>query len=136
MVSISMQGDSSLLPSQSNPKRRFRKKAFNWHNRILCVAAFLLILQITGIIHLGELFLNTADDTHSSYNTLTDPVSQSHNGRRLLSTNGSNNTINDTQGMTNERGGPVWERCDFENANTPYAWLPLYAFIIFFIFVG
>ncbi len=128
MVSISMQGDSSLLPSQSNPKRRFRKKAYIWHNRILCVAALLLILQITGIIHLGELFVNTADDTHSSYNTLTDPVSQSHNGRRLLSTNGSNNTT--------ERGGPVWERCDFENANTPYAWLPLYAFIIFFIFVG
>lgn len=32
--------------------------------------------------------------------------------------------------------GAVWERCDFELAHSPYAWLPLYIFCIFILFVG
>ena len=35
-----------------------------------------------------------------------------------------------------ETQGAVWERCDFELAHSPYAWLPLYIFIIFILFVG
>ena len=32
--------------------------------------------------------------------------------------------------------GPVWERCDFEQRTSPYAFLPLYIFCIFLLFVG
>lgn len=32
--------------------------------------------------------------------------------------------------------GVVWEQCDFEKAHTPHAFLPLYIFLIFLLFVG
>ena len=41
-----------------------------------------------------------------------------HHGRKLLSE------------------GVVWEKCDFEKANTRHAFLPLYIFLIFLLFVG
>ena len=37
---------------------------------------------------------------------------------------------------TLKSSGAAWESCDFENAHSPYAWLPLYISIILILFIG
>ena len=125
-----------LSKSKARCKRKFSRASFSWGRRIFFVAAFLLALQLARSLHLGDLFVSSSNPVESDYSTIVEPNAFEQNtipGRRLLSvdSNNSNNTAN-----TTAHHGPPWEQCDFEKAHVPYAWLPLYIFIIFIIFVG
>ncbi len=91
---------------KSRCKRKLRSTTFKWGRRILFVVLLLIIFQ------LGEfIYSNVWKSASSEY---VDRVGQ----RKLLSE------------------GAVWEQCHFEKAHTPHAFLPLYIFLIFLLFVG
>lgn len=127
-------GIPSTLLSKSKARctRKFSRASFSWGRRILFVGAFLLVLQLTRSLHSWDLFVTSSNPVESDYNTFVEPDSFEQNtipGRRLLS-------VNSNDSNTTAHHGPAWERCEFEKAHVPYAWLPLYIFIIFIIFVG
>lgn len=124
-----------LSKSKARCKRKFSRISFSWGKRIFFVGAFLLALHLVRSSHLGETLLNR-NPVESEDGNLVEPfVASEQNsipGRRLLSVSGNTTDGN----STGSHHGPVWEQCDFEKAHVPYAWLPLYIFIIFVIFSG
>lgn len=104
---------SVLSLSKTRCKKKLRSGTVKWGRRILFVGSLFLILQLGNIIYSNTWKSET--DYNSEDHELDEQV---HHGRKLLSE------------------GVVWEQCHFEKAHTPHAFLPLYIFLIFLLFVG
>ena len=99
-----------------------------WGRRIITIALLLLVLQFSKLAFY-KLWRSETDHT-----TAIKDVTDVRNGRKLLSVEpdvGSGS--NETEGGGH---GAVWERCDFEKAHSQYAFLPLYVFLVFLLFIG
>ena len=94
---------------RSRCRRKLRSTAFKWGRRILFVALMLIIFQ------LGQFIYSTVWKSEVNYSS---EAEVNRVGRNLLSE------------------GAVWEQCHFEKDHTPHAFLPLYIFLIFLLFVG
>ena len=102
---------SVLSLSKSRCKRKIQTSTFKWGRRILFAALLLLIFQFGKFVYYST-WKSEAEPDYS----LEDDIP--HHGRKLLSE------------------GAVWEKCDFEKAHTPHAFLPAYIFFVFLLFVG
>ena len=99
-----------LILSKHRCKRKLRSTTFKWGRRILFAALVLIIFQ------LGQLIYSNTWKSETDYSSEAERVDRV--GRKLLSE------------------GVVWEQCHFEKDRTPHAFLPLYIFLIFLLFVG
>ena len=82
-----------------------------WGRRLLFAGLLLIIFQLGNVVY------SNVWRSETDYNSgiVEDDI---RHGRKLLSE------------------GVVWEQCDFEKGHTPHAFLPLYIFLIFLLFVG
>ena len=104
---------SVLSLSKTRCKKKLRTGTMKWGRRILFVGSLCLIL------HLGNIIYSNTWKSETDYSSEDHELDeQVHHGRKLLSE------------------GVVWEQCHFEKAHTPHAFLPLYIFLIFLLFVG
>ena len=101
-----------LVLSKSRCKRTLQSTTFKWGRRILFAALVLLIFQ------LGKFIYSNTWKSETDYSSEEALDGSHHAGRKLLSE------------------GIVWEQCHFEKDHTPHAFLPLYIFLIFLLFVG
>ena len=99
-----------LILSKNRCKKKLQSTTFKWGRRILLAALVLIIFQ------LGKIIYSNTWKSETDYDSEAERVH--HVGRKLLSE------------------GVVWEQCHFEKAHSPYAFLPLYIFLIFLLFVG
>ena len=99
-----------LILSKNRCKKRLQSTTFKWGRRILFAALVLVIFQLAKIIY------SNTWKSETEYNSQAEHVH--YGGRKLLSE------------------GVVWEQCHFEKAHSPYAFLPLYIFLVFLLFVG
>ena len=88
--------------------------AVKWGRRLLFAGLLFLILQLGNIIY-SNTWKSETDYSSEDHVVEAEDI---HRGRKLLSE------------------GAVWEQCDFEKAHTPHAFLPLYIFLIFLLFIG
>ena len=100
-----------LSLTKSRCKKNLRTTSMKWGRRLLFAGLILAILQMGNFI-----YSNTwKSETDYNSDVLGEDI---HHGRKLLSE------------------GVVWEQCHFEQEHTPHAFLPLYIFLIFLLFVG
>ena len=104
---------SVLSLSKTRCKKNLRMGTMKWGRRILFLGSIFLILQ------LGSFIYSNTWKSETNYSSEDHELGeQIRYGRKLLSE------------------GVVWEQCHFEKAHTPHAFLPLYIFLIFLLFVG
>lgn len=109
----SRRSGSVLALTKSRCKKKLHTTSWRWGRRLL-FAAFIVI-----VFHLGAALYSNTWKSETYYNSEEQVTADEvHRGRKLLSE------------------GVVWEQCHFEKGHSPYAFLPLYAFLIFLLFVG
>ena len=111
MMKTKRGGGRAVPVLKSRCKRKLRSTTIKWGQRILFAVILLIIFQ------LGQFIYSNVWKSETSYSS--ERVNHVHVGRRKLLSE-----------------GVVWEQCHFEKAHTPHAFLPLYVFLIFLLFVG